>query len=172
MFVRMLTLPLFMMAAIGLVAPAAADWQYTKWGDSSTQVLTHTDKGVRTATAAETKDNSIAVVGEALAVAPYKTPDAAPVAWFYFRKDRLVGVRLVFKTLDEAMAIQNRLNSQYGVSPNASDQMKADCRDIKSDWMDRERGNMVSYNAHFCTFGDFRASLMYKPVLTPAETGL
>jgi hypothetical protein len=72
---------------------AHADWQYTKWGMSESQ-LTAISPNIAPTTAQETKDHSNPYIGESRYKSGYSASDVQFTAYYWFQSGKLVAVEL------------------------------------------------------------------------------
>lgn len=170
-----------MITGLGLLyAPSAsADWQYTKWGMSLDELLASSGAKVVRTTPKEQKDGEIDIVGRPMAKTTYVGGGITYDARFYFDGGKLTGVRLLPKSLSDALKTQSRLRSVYGEPREAKDRMVTGggCRDIVESWHAEADGNRIHFGAHFCIKmhpwnGLQMYSVLYQPVLSKKDAGL
>lgn len=120
-------------------APAAADWQYTRWGMSPEQVVTASRGAVQLGPPPSGKTYE-GLTGRALGV--HTEAGASFDAYFHFDAQvRLARVALERTGGTDCTALHNRLLSQLGRPANSTRQSYATI----DQWRDRARGNAVGY---------------------------
>ena len=157
-----------------LTSPCWAAWQGIEWGTTLDQVLEQ-NASIRRATDKEAKGKSIKNRGQALAVTNYETSKLSTIGYFLFQEGRLSAVSLELKDRDAAGLAQSLLRDQYGpvareekdYSPNTG------CTTTLLSWRDAKHGNNVLFRSWDCPdTGKGSYSILYSPILEPAETGL
>lgn len=99
-----------LLAMLAFGSPAQADWQYTRWGMTPTQVAAASGGAVVVGTGDAGDRYSGAEIG---AVGNYRSGDYRFHAVFYFVNNRLSDIRLKLEGSD-AYALKNSLDGVYG----------------------------------------------------------
>lgn len=140
--------------AILLPAPAAADWQYTRWGMTQQQVMA-ASKG-----AARQNPNLVADTGthrneRALLAAPYSAGRLSFRAQFFFDngQQKLVKVRLVLTAGADCTDVRAELMNLYG-------QPLSRAAGVVVRWQDTKRRNTVT----LANWGSGGCNLEYEPL--------
>lgn len=152
--------------------PTKADWQFTKWGDSLDTVISYDAGKIRKAHPKEIEGKSIDMVGRAFATGPYNTKELQAQAYYLFTNTQLTGVDLSFSNSDDGLRALEILKSQYGKPNTVVDRMTSGCKDIRYEWDDRQRSNLVRYRFYMCSSDNFYSAILYTPIMTAKETGL
>jgi hypothetical protein len=104
--------------AMVTATPAAADWQYTKWGMTPEQVTAESGGKAVETTAEEQKGNAhpAGVKSDVHLKAPFESGRFQFVAFFYFSAPggRLVGVHLNLKNAELGAELLASLRKKYG----------------------------------------------------------
>lgn len=162
----------FIIAVLSMT-PAKADWQYTKWGESLSSVLTKADYGVVPTTEGEQHDEG-KTFGLALAKTTYNASGATFDVRFFFTEERLSRVSMRIDNAKTAARIQTALGDQYG-KPEQENQIAASrsCSRISQIWRDRDKGNIVEFSGFDCGPGQENLyHVIYRPISDARATGL
>lgn len=155
--------------------PAVADWQYTKWGMSLSELSTLKDKHFYTTTTKEQNSGKFQF-GVPLAKTIYMAMGTVFDVNFLFLDDRLTGVVLRMEDLSTAERVLSALDNQYAEPVRSLSKFDAatDCKTIDKSWRDTERQNVVSFYLFNCVNQSVRSSyrVLYRPILNKAMTGL
>ena len=159
----------------GVIAePAAANWQYSRWGMTLAE-LQAASPAVRSLNAKQAKAASVPVIGEALAESAYETKDFKFRATFLFKAGGLVAVYLKPLRDSEYPKVEHMLGQVYGTPAKAADKpwLGDNCREVSKEWLDGSSGTLVTMMATYCIppVQSF-FSLIYRPVLSKEATGL
>jgi hypothetical protein len=128
-----------LLAASGFAAPAAADWQYTRWGMSPEQVVAASRGAVQLGPPPSGKSYEN-LTGRARGV--YTEAGASFDAYFHFDAEaRLARVALERTGGTECAPLHNRLLAELGRPATSTRQPFATI----DQWRDRARGNLVGY---------------------------
>jgi hypothetical protein len=110
------TMAMFLLGLLGSLA-VRADWQYTKWGMTPEQVIA-ASRGAATLTTADERvaESPTNGSGDALAKALYRAGESQFDAYFLFKANRLVSVRLDLKdpTPISSGVVRRALQLKYG----------------------------------------------------------
>jgi hypothetical protein len=148
-------------AALAFATPAAADWQYTKWGTTIDQVQ-KASKGKLIACdascAAQSTDRSrVHLRGE------YRAGEFVFNTWMGFdSQGRLNQVHLTAVYPDQVFPIVGSMRSKYGEPESGRRGSILNT----STW--RDRNDQVTLTL----IGDTNASISYSPRITPSNAGL
>lgn len=167
-------LRLFMISVLLAVsAPAQADWQNTKWGMSEAE-LSATMKGAVSASPKERKDGALERYGQPAISAPYSASGMDFRAYFYFDRDRLVGVSLDLNDASgQAGRLIGLLDGQYRMPRESRDRPSSGCRSIYRVWDDAEANNEVVLSAFLCpSGGPAIAGVKYFEPIAKSRSGL
>jgi hypothetical protein len=156
---------------------AAANWQYTRWGMTETE-LAALSENIVPATLSEQNGHSNPYIGAAKLKAGYVAGDTRFTAFFLFRDQKLVGVTLWPDDPAAWPTANNRLVSIYGKP--IVDEKKTDraCTTILRKWRAEADQNMVRFDAFTCISPQTGQvvgksySIRYEPLLTSEGTGL
>ncbi len=151
--------------------PAAADWQYTRWGMSEV-ALEAANRFVEETTAKEAEDNTYRGFGAPTRKANYRASGSEFTAFFYFGSEGLFRVALLPKKPEDTDKLTQILSSQYRVPRHQTDDWRNNCRRIYRIWDDAASKNEVSMHALICLEGSPSMSIVYSKPVTAAETGL
>ena len=128
-----------LLAASAMAAPAAADWQYTRWGMSPEQVVAASRGAVQMGPppSGKTYEN---LTGRARGV--HTEAGASFDAYFHFDADlRLARVALERTGGTDCATLHNRLLAELGKPAKSTRQSFATI----DQWQDGARGNVVGY---------------------------
>lgn len=161
------------LALLAVSAPAHADWQNTKWGMSQSEVSAAI-KGAVSASPRERKDASLERYGQPLVSAPYSASGMDFRAYFYFDRDRLVGVSLDLSDASgQAGRLIGLLDGQYRMPRENRDRPSSGCRSIYRVWDDAEANNEVVLSAFLCpSGGPAIAGVKYFEPIAKSRSGL
>lgn len=140
--------------SILMVSPAAADWQYTRWGMTPKQVVV-ASKG-----AARQNENVVADTGthrneRALLAAPFSAGRLSFQAQFFFdnAQQKLVKVRLILAGGADCSDVRAELMNLYG-------QPLSQAAGVVVRWRDTKRRNTVT----LANWGAGGCNLEYEPL--------
>lgn len=159
--------------AICASASAQADWQNTKWGMSEAEVSAAM-KGAVSASTHERKDAALERYGQPAISAPYSASGMDFRAYFYFDRDRLVGVSLDLSDASgQAGRLIGLLDGQYRMPRESRDRPSSGCRSIYRVWDDAEANNEVVLSAFLCpSGGPAIAGVKYFEPIAKSRSGL
>ena len=148
------------LAGVLMAMPGAAhaDWQYTKWGMSPTQVAAASHGAVQVGTGDPGDKYDGADIG---ATGTYASGDYRFKAVFYFVGGKLSDIRLSLLA-GENYALKNSLLGVYGRPFDASDDLGL------TTWHDTAKNNRVD----LLIIGSNSTSLEYRPLKDTSATGL
>ncbi|MDB5615920.1 hypothetical protein [Tardiphaga sp.] len=144
------------------ITPAAADWQYTKWGMTVAQVQAASKGKLRPCDAQcaghSTSNATVRLRGE------YNAGEFAFSTWAAFdNQGRLNGIRLGLLDPSQVTPLIGSVRAKYGEPESGS--RGSSILNI-STW--RDRTDQISLTV----IGSSNAELMYSPRVTPSNAGL
>ncbi len=141
---------------------AFADWQYTKWGMTTEEVITASGNEASTPSKPDIIEGGVV---EHLLSAPYSTDSLDFTANFWFGKqnNKLKMVELKLSDVNRCQHLINQLNLIYGYNKPE----KTSLMDFYG-WKDEKSGNTVS----LMVLSDRICDLRYQPIAKPTEKGL
>ena len=142
------------LAAVLFAAPAAADWQYTRWGMTPQQV-TAASRGVAKTNPAEVSDTGTHRSERALLAGPYSAARMSFRAVFYFGNadKKLSKVHLILQGGADCTDVRAELMNLYG--PPLSQ-----AAGVVTRWRDTKRRNTVT----LANWGGGGCNLEYEPL--------
>jgi hypothetical protein len=167
-------------ALVALLAATAAqaDWQYTKWGMSESE-LTAISPNIQPTTASERQGHSNPHIGSALYKSGYDARDINFTAYYWFNAGQLVAVEIVPTNLDDGPKANLTLDQVYGAPiEDKSKPMNGGlifCNILDRKWRSEREKNIITVSSLRCNPGhrerDF-FSIRYAPILSNGSTGL
>jgi hypothetical protein len=161
-----------------LAAQANADWQYTKWGMSESE-LTSLGENIKPTTPAEKSGHSNPYVGNAIYKSGYIAADIKFTAYYWFNAGKLAAVELVPVDLEQGPKANLTLDQVYGAPiEDKSRPMNGGtifCTVLDRKWRSEREKNIITVSSLRCNSGhrerDF-FSIRYAPILSTGSTGL
>lgn len=157
---------------MGISAPAAADWQFTRWGMSAAELLS-VYKFASPTSPVERKEQTYPGYGSPSLKGAYAASGMEFQTFFYFDdKDRLRRVALRLLKNDDSERLTLLMKSQYRNPREQSERAGAGgCRYILKTWDDEVAMNEVVLNVSYCLDGH-SATVIYSKRPEASETGL
>lgn len=128
----------YVLAALALANPAAADWQYTRWGMSPAEVIA-ASKGAAMSATADEQAKKRRDGWTPSAAADYTAGNLPFRAFFYFRNGKLDLVLLELADASRRIDALSTLQGQYGAAVDAT--KGSTFNSYK--WRSPEAGNLV-----------------------------
>ncbi|WP_428429489.1 hypothetical protein [Pararhizobium sp.] len=155
--------------------PAAADWQYTRWGAPQKEVMLTPGQNILATSPKEQEDLSYGY-GQALAKTTYSAVNTKFSVSFLFREDQLSGVVMYMDDRATAAHVGALLGDQYGKADEDTSEYDnlTNCTTESRSWRDVKAGNVIAFRSWFCpqAGGPQNHYIMYRPIVGATETGL
>ncbi|MFC5423239.1 hypothetical protein ACFPOB_27210 [Bosea eneae] len=128
--------------------PAAADWQYTRWGMSVAEVKASAP-GIIDAGPTDS-GRAIEIIGYPELKGSYIAGDRTFPSYFLFKAGKLRGVTLMVSPDDETPALMS-LRSQYGRPTKDQARPMGACATVHVEWIGEGRPNDIVFSSVNCS---------------------
>jgi hypothetical protein len=166
------------LVALLTASSAQADWQFTKWGMSESELKSLSANIIQT-TAAESNDHSNPSVGRALYKSGYRASDVDFAAYFWFNAGRLVAVELTPRNItQDGPKVNITLGQIYGAPIEDKSRSMVGgnmfCNVIDRKWRSEREANVITAYGMTCNKGNTKDifNVRYTPILSSGSSGL
>jgi hypothetical protein len=146
---------------IAAIQPAAADWQYTRWGMSAGELENFGKGNISRVSPGRQSGLKIIGMGDALLESGYQADDIYFTATYYFADDRLVAVSLKTESTDDGIKTRNRLEALYG-KPDRKEPLATSGTLMR--WRSERDGNMITYYDYVIDMRKGIYDVRYEPI--------